>query len=93
LALQTTKKFQKGQFCRNMPIIPLPRVIFQLNEIIKNYFFFKKKKGKIGVWWQPPPKARAGLKTPCQAHIHWRGFLHFPPEPSLALVPQLQFDQ
>jgi hypothetical protein len=51
LAPQTTKTFQTGQFCRNMPIIPLLRVIFQLkkNKILFYFTFFfyeKKKKNK-----------------------------------------------
>jgi hypothetical protein len=32
LAFQTTKTFQKCTYCRNMAIILLPRVIFQLKN-------------------------------------------------------------
>jgi hypothetical protein len=49
LAPQTIKKFQKDSFYRNMPIIPLSHVIFQLK--IKNKFkniYIKKKMGLVG---------------------------------------------
>jgi hypothetical protein len=41
LTLQTIKTFEKCSFWRNVTIIPLPRVIFQLKKIknkkIKNF--------------------------------------------------------
>jgi hypothetical protein len=45
LTPQTTKTFEKVHFWRNIPIIPLPHVIFQLKNNIKNSK--KKLKTKI----------------------------------------------
>jgi hypothetical protein len=49
LAPQTIKKFKKNLFYRNMLIIPLPRVIFQLKKKFKIYIYILKEKKNMGV--------------------------------------------
>jgi hypothetical protein len=50
LAPQTTKKFKKCSFYRNIPIILMPRVIFQLKKIkIKKLKQKKLRKKKLKI--------------------------------------------
>jgi hypothetical protein len=43
---QTTKECQKGQFCQNIPIISLPRVIYSIRKL-KNQENIKNIKKKL----------------------------------------------